>query len=177
MEHTFNITVSQHDADLALRRFIFRGAGWSTLVAAILCIAYVTYDALNGGIGHLGVAILTLLLLLVVVYAVAFATRRKQMAELLRSLGDTPISYRLDDSELGTESALGSSTLKWEMIKKLWIDPDLTLVFYTWNGYTMIPTPQIPAEALEFLADHVRRSGGSIVDNTTKAEQYGALNP
>ena len=57
--------------------------------------------------------------------------------------------------------------LKWEMIQKLWIDPDLTMVFYTWNGYTTIPTSQIPAEALDFLVGQVEGAGGSVVDNKT----------
>ena len=170
MKHTFEVRVSQRDADIALRRFIFRGAGWGTLVASALCLAFVLYDISDGGIGRLGVAILTLLSILALFYVVAFMTRRKQMTDLLRRLGDAPVLYCLDDSELGTQSALGSSTLKWEMIQQLWIDPDVTLVFYARNGYTTIPTRQIPADALDFLAAQVKRVGGSILDNKTKAE-------
>lgn len=177
MKYTFDVRVSQCDADIALRRFIFREAGWGTIVAVVLCLAFVVYDISDGGIGHLGVAVLTLLSVLALVYLVAFVTRRKQMGDLLRRLGDTPVSYSLSDSELGTESALGSSTLKWEMIKKLWIDPDITLVFYARNGYTTIPTPQIPAVALDFLAAQVKRVGGSILDNKRKAEQAGTGQP
>ncbi|MGY8642095.1 MAG: hypothetical protein ACKVJU_13505 [Verrucomicrobiales bacterium] len=41
------------------------------------------------------------------------------------------------------------------------------MVFYTWNGYTTIPTSQIPAEALDFLAGQVECGGGSVADNKT----------
>ncbi|MDC0276476.1 YcxB family protein [Verrucomicrobiales bacterium] len=167
MKHTFNVTVSQHDADVTLRRFLFRGAGWGLLFAVLFCIAYVIHDGLNGGIGALGIVIITVLFLLVTTYVAAFAIRRKQTAELLKRLDGSPISYQLDDSELSATSALGSSILKWEMIQKLWIDPDLTMVFYTWNGYTTIPTSQIPAEALDFLVGQVEGAGGSVVDNKT----------
>lgn len=171
MNHTFDVTVSKHHADVALRRFIFRGLGWSTFVAAALCIAYIIYDGATGGMGYLSIVIITVLLLLALVYAVLVVSRRKQMAQLLKRLGDEPVSYELSDSELSTETALGSSTLKWEMIKKLWIDPDLTLVFYARNGYTTIPTDQIPSEALIFIADRVKSVGGTVTDNTTRAEQ------
>ncbi len=177
MKYTFDVRVSQRDADIALRRFIFRDAGWGTIIAGVLCLAFVVYDTSDGGIGRLGVTILTLLSILALVYLVAFVTRRKQMVELLRRLGDTPISYSFDGSELGAESSLGRWTLKWEMIKKLWIDPDLTLVFYARNGYTTIPTCQIPEDALVFLVTQVRRVGGSILHNKAKAEQDGAGPP
>jgi hypothetical protein len=176
MKHTFAVRVSQRDADIALQRFIFRGAGWGTLVAATLCLAFVVYDISDGSIGHLGVVILTLLSILAIVYVVAFVTRRKQMVDLLRRLGDSSVSYRLDGSELATESALGSSTLKWEMIQKLWVDPDVTLVFYARNGYTTIPTTQIPADALSYLISQVERVGGAILNKNTKAQQGVAPN-
>ncbi|MGI9243213.1 MAG: hypothetical protein ACR2RV_20615 [Verrucomicrobiales bacterium] len=169
MEHSFDVRVSQRDADIALRRFILRSAGWGTLVAAALCIAFIVYDVSDGGIGPLGIGILTLLSIFALVYAVGFFTRRKQMADLLRRLGDSPVSYSLGDAELAAESALGSSSLKWEMVRELWVDPDITLVFYARNGYTTIPTPQIPADALTFLAMQVERAGGAVKDNRTKA--------
>lgn len=174
VEYTFNVRVSQRDADIALRRFIFRGAGWGTLIAAILCLTFVMYDIADGGIGRLGVANLTLLLILAIVYVVAFVVRRNQMADLLRRLGETSVLYRLDDAELATESALGRSALKWEAIKKLWIDPDVILVFYANNGYTTIPTAQIPADALSYLMAQVERVGGAILNNNnTKVHRRG----
>ena len=168
MEHTFNITVSQRDADVALRRFIFREAGWATLIAASLCLGYIVYDSLIGDIGHLSIAIISLLLLMVIVYCGGFIIRRKQTASLLKRLEGAPITYRFDETEMSTESALGSSTLKWEMIKKLWIDPDLILVFYARNGYTTIPTSQIPDDALEFLVTRTQESRGSIIDKRSR---------
>ena len=119
----------------------------------------------DGKLRYLSIVILTLLSILVLICIIAFITRRKQMVELLKRLGDSPISYTLDESEFASKSALGSSSLKWEMIKKLWIDPDLIMVFYARNGYTTIPANQIPDSALEFLAEQVKRVGGSIRDN------------
>lgn len=167
MKYTFDVTVSQEDADVALRRFVLRGLGWSTLLAFVLCFAYLVYDVVMGGIGLLSVVVITLFLVLLVVYVVLIRARRKQMAGLLERLGGEPISYRLDDLELSTETSMGGSKLKWEMIEKLWIDPDLTLVFYSRNGYTTLPTDQVPVEALAFLADRVRNGGGVVTDNTT----------
>lgn len=168
MEHTFDVRVSQRDADAALRRFILRGAGWGTAVAVVLCLAYVVHDISDGAISHLGVAILTLILILGIGCIAACIVRKRQMADLLDRLGESPVSYRLSESQISTQSSLGSSALKWEMIRKLWIDPDLTLVFYARNGYTTIPTDQIPPAALDFLASQVRQFNGTILDNTRR---------
>ena len=164
MPYTFDIHVSQKDADLALRRFIFREAGLGLLIAILVCIGYITYDLADGSLSIIGVVILTILFILAIIYTVAIVSRRKQMKELLERLGDAPVSYTLNDEELSTESTLGSSTLKWNMIKKLWIDPDLTLVFYSRSGYTTIPTSQIPSDALNFLSKQIKLSGGSILN-------------
>ena len=165
MEYTFDVRVSQRDADIALRRYILRGAGWGTAFAATICLAYIAYDSADGSLGYESIVTITILLLLVFVYVMAFVTRKRQMSELLRKIGDAPISYRLNESEIATRSPMGSSTLKWEMIQKLWVDPDLTLVFYARNAYTTIPTAQIPTEALDFLITQVERVGSSIFDN------------
>lgn len=81
MEHTFDVRVSQRDADTALRRFILRGAGWGAVVAVVLCLAYVVHDLSDGGISHLGVAILTLILILGIGYTAAYIVRKRQMAD------------------------------------------------------------------------------------------------
>ena len=173
MKHAFDVRVSQRDAEIALRRFLFRSEGWGTILACALCFGFVVFDVSDGSLGRLGFANLTLLLILALFYLVAFVTRRNQMTDLMRKLGDTPVSYSLSDSEIGTRSALGSSTLKWELIRKLWIDPDITMVFYARNGYTTIPTNQIPADAMGFLAAQVKRVGGLVLDNRTKVGQAG----
>ena len=166
MIQPFNVDVSQHHADTALRRFIVRGLGWGPFAAMVLCLAYVVHDTVTSGLGRLGLVIVTMLVLLVAIYAALITRRRSQMAALLKRLNGAPIAYRFDDDELSAHSALGSSNLRWEVIEKVWIDPDVTMVFYARNGYTTLPTDQIPADALRFLADQVKRGGGTVVDST-----------
>ena len=168
MKHTFEVTVSQGDADIALRRFIVRGAGWSTVLVFALGVAYIVYEALTSGIGYVGVVMITLLGMLMVCYVAAIIIRRKQMTELLSKLGAAPVTYVLTDSEIATESPIASSSLNWGMIKKVWIDLDLVLVFYARNAYATIPMHQMPSEALAFLVEQVRQVGGSVIDNTNR---------
>lgn len=112
MEYTFDVYVTQRDANVALRRFIGRGAGWRSLIGAVLLVCYVGHDTWDGEIGYLSVAFLMLLLSLIGVYVAGFLIRRRQVTELLHRLGDTPVTYRLDETELGAESMLGNTTLK-----------------------------------------------------------------
>jgi len=170
MNHEFDIHVSPRDAGIALRRFILRDAGWGIFIAVILCLAFVVYDLSGGSLGYLSVVTVTIITLLALMYLAAYVIRKRQVGDLLERLGDQPVSYRFTESEFSTKSSLGHSSVKWEMVKKLWIDPDVTLVFYSKNGYTTIPTPQIPARSLEFMAEQIKRAGGSILDNNTKSQ-------
>ncbi len=164
MEHTFDVTVSQAHADSALRRFLLRRLGWETLLASILSIGYAIFDLTNGGKNFFGIGILVLFALFVAVYIIAYVTRKQQMAELLKQIGDEPIVYHLNDSGLGAESAMGNSHLKWEMLQKVWIYPDLIMIFYAKNGYSTVPLEQIPSDALDFLTSEVKEAGGTIQD-------------
>ena len=166
MTHSFDIHVSQKDADLALRRFLLREAGIGMLIATLVSTAYIIYDLLDGDLGRISIVILTVLSIFITVYIIAIFARRKQMKELLAKLGNSPVSYSLDDSELSTKSTLGSTTIKWDMIKKLWIYPDITLIFYSSSGYSTIPTSQVPSDALSFLSDKIKTSGGSILNKS-----------
>lgn len=162
MDHSFDIRVSPRDADAALRRLFLREAGWGGLIAMILCLGYVVYDFLDGPMNFVGTAILTLVLVMIVFYLAAFVIRKRQMGELLRRIGDHPISYHFGELEIETKSVLGSSSLKWEVIQKLWIEADVTMVLFARGGYLTIPTEQIPPAALDFLVAQVRRAGGRI---------------
>ncbi|MGY8642096.1 MAG: hypothetical protein ACKVJU_13510 [Verrucomicrobiales bacterium] len=87
MKHTFDVTISQHDADVALRRFLFREAGWSMLFAVLFCLTCVVYDGLNGGIGILGIVIITVLLLLVITYVASVRNPSKATGDAFKALG------------------------------------------------------------------------------------------
>tara|TARA_R110000850_G_scaffold25755_16_gene74001 strand:- start:815 stop:1324 length:510 start_codon:yes stop_codon:yes gene_type:complete len=164
MEYEFDVTVSERDAEVALRRFIFRGAGWGTLVAAVCCIGYVVYDFSAAEVGLFSVAIMVLLGLLVLVFLAAWFVRRRQMADLLKRLGDAPIFYVMDDEGFSVESPLGGSHLKWEAIQKVWIDPDLLMMFYAKNGYITIPMDQVPDGSLGLVVDQVKANKGKVLD-------------
>lgn len=162
MEHTFQVRVSQRDADIALRRFLLRQAGWGSLACAALCLAFVGYDWSDGVLSGLGIVVLTVMALLGAAYGAAYVIRRRQTAELLNKIGDEPICYTLNESEFSSKAPLGSSTLRWEMVKQLWVGADVVMVFYARNGYTTIPTGQIPESALAFLEEQVSRAGGAV---------------
>ena len=74
------------------------------------------------------------------------------------------MTHRLDESKIEMWSFFGDSTLKWQMIKKVWVDPDIAMRFYSGGGYTTIPTTQIPDAALEFLEAPPQADKKSMVD-------------
>ena len=163
--HSFEVRVTRAHANQALRWFLAGREGMLLPAVAILLIGIgVAFDARDGSLGWGSIVSLTLVALLPLVYVAGYVIRSRQMRHLLTRLGETPVRYQLLDSEIRTETILGSSALKWEVIEELWINPDLTLVFYARNGYTTLPTPQVPRESLQFLVSKVAESGGRIRD-------------
>ena len=77
----------------------------------------------------------------------------------MKQLGDSPISYTFNNAGLTVESAMGKSTLKWEMIQKLWVDTDLVLLFYSQNSYTTLPDYTNPNRNTR-LPDHSSKPYG-----------------
>jgi hypothetical protein len=43
-------------------------------------------------------------------------------------------------------------------------------LFYARNGYTTLPSVQIPSDALTLLVDRVKIAGGTVTDNTSGTE-------
>ena len=163
--HEFEVVISRQDVDVALKRFIFRGAGKSALVGVLCCVAYLAYDFSAGGVGLLSICILVLLGLLILLFLSAWMIRRRKMHALVDQLGKKPVSYFLYEGGIGVESTIGDSHLRWDQIKKLWIDPDVVMLFYSRNAYATIPTRQIPREARDFLETTVRAKGGKVLTN------------
>jgi hypothetical protein len=62
------------------------------------------------------------------------------------------------------ESVLGDSHLRWDQIKKVWVDPDVVMLIYARNAYATLPMEQIPEDALKFLLDQVRAVGGKVLN-------------
>lgn len=171
MEHSFEVRVTQADAEKALRRFLWGMVGNPGLlaVAVLMLTVGVGLDAQDGALRPGSIVSLTLTALLPLIYCTGYWGRWKQIRQLLTRLGDSPVLYQLSDTEIRTETILGVSSLKWEVVKELWITADLTMVFYARNAYTTIPTPQAPSAALQFLVAKVSESGGKIRDKRAKA--------
>jgi hypothetical protein len=164
MEHRFEVFVTRKHTGSALRRFLLRDEGIFASFIYLITVVLVVYDARDGRLHWISIVILTLLGMLLLAYVVAFWLRRSQTDDLLRRLGDSPIQYLLGEEEIRTESILGSSSVKWEMVRQIWIYPDLVMVFFSRNTYITIPGEQIPTAALEFLRAKAASHEARVVD-------------
>jgi hypothetical protein len=63
--------------------------------------------------------------------------------------------FRFTDDELFSETALGSSTIKWEAIKEIWQFPEVWLLFWTKWQYITLPTASLDEETRHFVLSKV----------------------
>ena len=88
------------------------------------------------------------------------------------------VSYHLNPEKILLSSGKETTTAKWSDVSNLWIEANLTVLFFE-EGTTMIPTKQIPLEAVDHLFTQVSAEGdvvlnmlGSIEEDVTKPDFF-----
>ncbi len=80
------------------------------------------------------------------------------------TLSDRQISVRVDEETISLHSADGQATMRWSSIKRLWIFPEVLLLF--WHGkdsnYSILPVEILGRDLTDFIIERVRTHGGEI---------------
>ena len=116
----FRLRITPNLIKCANRNFFIRYLGITGFVAPLILlfiIAYLYYsnfsDVIVGGL-------LTLIILYIVIFVFAYIHNKKVALDVLARMDDGLVDYNLTDKDITISSSLGSSTLKWELIKELW---------------------------------------------------------
>ena len=151
MEHRFDARISRKKVAKAIRRLALKFLGIKILLIITVGICCVAFDFSDGESGYLSVIVIATFM---VFFLLLIFLRNLLMRGLIK--GSAPddysfVSYRLNEAEIGLSSSFGDSAVEWESISRLWIERELTILFLEGGANTIIPTDQIPQEALKFL--------------------------
>ncbi len=142
---------------LGARRFIIRQAGRRLLVFLGIIAALVAALAFMGEASWWLLAIIALIppfLWLVYYYRVT---------RIRYEMPDRRVVVRVEPESITFQTSEHQSTLKWSGIKKLWIFPDVLLLFtYTKQNYSALPTAPLGDELRRYIETKVKESGGEV---------------
>jgi hypothetical protein len=144
---------------IGARRFISRYAGRSLLAFLIVLAIGVAGLVMGDGSGFWW-----LLAIFPVVYALMWVRYYFRVTKILDEMPDRRITVRVEPETITFQTSEHTSIMKWSLIKKLWIFPDVLLVFPygRWN-YSMIPVAPLGDELKRFIEDKVKEHGGKVV--------------
>ncbi len=148
------ITNDRQLARRAVHRFMTQRLGWSTPVLLTTLAGWISWDFLAGTWSGTDTvlggafAILTTLFLIYVV-------RLRAANEFLKRLGDHRVHYTFSETGVRTDSALGSSELKWSSFDEVLKFRDVWLLVYAKNSYLTLPTIHLSRECAGFIDKHV----------------------
>ena len=76
---------------------------------------------------------------------------------------DRNVKVRFDLESITFESIDHTSTMKWSRIKKLWVSPEVLLLFtYDNQTFSLLPVAPLGEDGKRFIETKVREHGGKV---------------
>jgi hypothetical protein len=132
-----------------------RQIGWRGVVVFGLLVGCIVVLWAMDGWSSYAIVTVTAAVLLLVVFLGVYAMHRHRVLKHLQRLEGGFVEFAFDDDGLGITNSLGSSTLKWTTFEKLWQFPDVWLLFISKGQYIILPTAELPPEALALVEEKV----------------------
>lgn len=78
-------------------------------------------------------------------------------------LPDRNVVLRIEPECVTFQTSMRTSSLKWAGIQKLWVYPEVILLFYSKTAYSMLPAASLSEDTRGFIEHKVREHGGKVV--------------
>ena len=162
MNHQFTIQFTEEHIKYACRKFFARYMGIGLPIVGVLMLAALLQRVHSGQVDLLSGFLLAVVVMGVGIFASAYLQRRNYAISQLKKMGNGLVSYELSDEFFKAKSNLGSTELKWEAFKAIWIFPAVWLLMFDKAGYLTLPVEQISNEVKDFLKQKIISVGGKI---------------
>ncbi len=157
MEFTirYDEEILRHAVNTFMKRRLGEGLGWLGLVAvAMVCVSMAVLLWLGDRSWAVGAIGITLLVFVIVIVAI-WIWRRQEMRAKLAAIPNRSGVVMVNDDTLSIALHSATTTMPWSSITEVWKLKDCWLLFLAPNNFVTLPTAGVPAEALEFMANHL----------------------
>lgn len=140
------------------RRFILRLLGVRYFVALLVMAAGLTQLVARGVNDWTTGAIAAILLLGVTVPLTLWWKTRSGGLSRLRRMSTPSVKFVFDENGVTADSDLGSATVGWKSIEKIWEFPEAWLLFLGKQQYVTVPLPALTGELKELIRAEVLKN-------------------
>jgi len=162
MQHRATLKYSERLVAQAVRLYWRKTVGFGLLVAVTIMIAFLGWRLVDGDrswVVGLGAAVVLLgVFMPVTVYVVHYRNSISKFREMSQPVAELVA----DEDTITISSDLGSSSLKWELVKEVWRFETLWLLLFSKSQFVTLPLEDLPGPLQAFILDRVKSAGGKI---------------
>jgi hypothetical protein len=161
MNYQFTIQFTEEHIKYACRKFFGRYIGIGLPIACLLVVIAFAQRLYVGKLDMLAGCYLVVVIMGVGIFLSAYLQRRSWLLTQFRKMGSA-VSYELSEEFFKAKSGLGSTEMKWDAFKAIWVFPKVWLLMFDKANYLTLPADQVSNDAKEFLKQKVVSVGGKI---------------
>jgi hypothetical protein len=162
MTHSATVTYSRGIIWKAVSRFWVRFIAWHGFAAIGICVVGCLGLLLAGNrswlVGALGAVGVMLMITAASVYVVFL---RRSLWKFDR-MSAKSVAFQFSDEGFSSVSDLGSSTLSWRAVEKVWRFSDVWLLFVGKTIYITLPIAEVDEATRTFITNQVAQHGGRV---------------
>ncbi len=159
MQYKATLHFSEALVKKAVWAFWWRLTGWKYIVTVLfLGIGLFYLDKQSWLFNFVAITVYLGFVLPIMVYIAHYRSGMKKF----NAVKDHQAIMTAEDETFTLQSSIGSATLKWSAIQKVWQYPEFWLIFYSKAQFNTLPIKDIPPEMLQFIQEQVIQAGGKI---------------
>ncbi len=143
----------------AVKSFFRRKLGVAIPVFTVIITAFTVYNIIDGDRSWMMGAIATLNVMLVLMVGVLYLAHRIFAIKWFHRIEDPVVMLSMDDEKFHVASSMGTSHLKWELIKNIWVFDGYFLVVFSLNEFVTVPTDHMTPDAKAFFFATAQKHG------------------
>jgi hypothetical protein len=162
MKHEATAHYTETLVKTATRRFLVKFLGWDYLAVWLVMLASLIVLLALGQSGWLIGALGAVTVIAALVAVSVWVTFHRRALGSLRKMHTPVATFIFDDDGIAVSSDMGTGTLKWQAVQKLWCFPEAWLVFAGQGVYSTLPTACLTEDTKQFIIEKLKKQGAKI---------------
>jgi YcxB-like protein len=147
----------------ATKRFWVRFIDWHGFAAIAVAAVLVVYLFVVDGPTATVLAFAGVLVFAIAVGTAVYYVYRNRALSVFRRMGTPHAVFKFTDEGISTRSDLGGGDMSWRGITKVWVFPEVWLIFMAKGAYVTIPTNAMTPDVRSLIRAKVLEHGGKVV--------------
>ena len=144
------------------RQFLIKFLGWDYFVVLVLMAISLIVMLALGMRGWFVGAVGAVTVMATGVAVAVWHSHMRRALTTLRKMTKLEAEFAIDDSGISVSSDLGSGTINWQALQKMWCLPEAWLFFVAKGAYSTIPTACLTPPAKQFILDKLNENNVKI---------------